>query len=273
MFRKFVFSVLCLCLSCFNVFAAECSGDEKLVFLNDTKIGSSFYDTKVYAHELKKGDNISGSLYSDGDFFVKNYKSDNLYAKGISMCLDTVDSDELLQDLHYGSYCWCKITELDTYKVFGDWGYMTQYIDNSFDESRFENNTLKAEEEKKRVDKLNLENCMTNCPKYCQNNLSKLIKNIQGYYVCDTAVHKTNNKNCVFKKDILGVKEIKVFDDVAEIIISNQSVPLKKDETYENGLLYVGKYGYDKIYLKIESDARGTKYLVGKDIYSLKECL
>lgn len=257
-----------ICLfACPLVFALDCPDDEKFIPIQDNQIGYSMYDYTMYANKLEKCKGTDCDLYTGGEWKVKNISSDNLNVVGKSLCLDSDDFNKKTSKT--GSYCHCSIQELDNYPVLADWINVKVYERNVFDEDKKYFSEHEKKQERQRINDKNTQECMDNCSRDCQSNLSKLIKVVHGYYVCDKALYKTSEVICVIDSQIIKAKTISVFDDIAEIKTKNESIIFYRDKKDSKNLIYVGSYDYTDVYLKVD----GNKIYVGTKSYSMEECL
>jgi hypothetical protein len=262
---KHIFALVLFALVVSPGVALECEdGDEKFVKIDGNQIGYNMYDTNTYADKLKKCEfRFECGLYTGGDWGKTNAKQHEFNVVGGSRCFD---SDEYSVDKStYGSYCFCNIKQLDNFKVLSSWVYIKQFQKYVFDETKFSDSEQKAKREKERVNSQNLEDCMNNCASACQSNMSKLIKKVQGFYTCGTALYKKTNVKCVADNKFINAKKISVFDDVAEIITEQSNIVFTKGDND----IYVGEYDDDTIYLKVKNN----KIYVGNNTYSMEECL
>lgn len=267
MFKQILFLSVFVFL-CPMVFAAECVDDDKLILIKENQIGYSMYNETVYTNQLKKCSSydLTCDLYTGGEWKLRNRNSHDLNVVGRAFCLD---SYEFNNGNKYGSHCYCKIQELDNYKVLSDWVYVKHYQNYIFDE----NQTYSSEADKKfkqnDVISKNIKDCENNCAQSCQSYLSNLIKAVRGYYVCDKALYKATDVICSIDKQLVKAKTIFVFDDTAEIKTKDDSIVFIRDKNDTKNLTYVGTYAGAMVYLKVVNN----KIYVGDKTYSLEQCL
>jgi hypothetical protein len=250
---------------CSYAMAVECQNtDEKLIKIKGTDIGYAMYNKKTYAQKLEKCDYKFMCLYTGGEWAIENKESKDLNVTGISSCLNSDVYDK--NNNAYGNYCWCKITQLDNYKVLSSWNMVKKFEKYKYDPQ----NSLKTNEyEQARVKKNNITDCVNMCAQECQSNLSQLIKSVSGYYVCADALHKVNDVICVVDNKFIKAKKISIFEDVAQISTDDGDIILVRDTQDEKNLVYVGEYNDVPIYLKWASG----KFYAGHKIYSMEECM
>ena len=121
------FLFLFVCNFCSVVFAMECADDEKLVRINSSQIGYNMYNEAMYANKANKCETC-------GEWKLRNKNNpDNLNIIGRALCLK---SEEFNKDAETGPYCYCKIQEIDNYKVLSDWVNAELYQNHVFDEDK-----------------------------------------------------------------------------------------------------------------------------------------
>lgn len=242
----------------FDSFAVDCVEDQKLVVIDGTKIGYNMYDKKNYADEIH---GLSG-----GGWSLQNNDTSDLSVVGQALCLNTYDYD--YKDNKIGSNCFCKIKELDKYNVLADWVNVKQFQKSIFNENATYPSEIAKKMAKDSAEDRNRQDCMKNCAKECQNNLSKLVKAVKGYYGCGKAIYKKTDVKCVIDRKIINAKHINVFDDVAEINMGENSIVFTKDASTKS-MVYEGSFEYEPVYLKIKNN----NIYVGRETYSMEECL
>ena len=252
-----ILSFLFLSFICSNAFAMECSDDEKFIPISENQIGYSMYKESIYAEPIQ---GLKG-----GKWALKNIETKDVGVIGSALCLD---SEEFNNDT-IGSYCYCRISEIDGYKVLSDWVNVRHFANNVFDSDKKYSSEFAEKMAKQQVDEKNIKDCKDKCTGFCQGNMSALIKKVRGYYVCDKALYKKTNVMCVVNNKFLKSKYIHVFDDIAEINLDDTSIILTRDKTNTQTLFYVGEFEYDPIYLKIENN----KIFVGNKTFSMEECM
>lgn len=261
MVRKILISFLCLCFVRV-VFGQDCGSQvEKFVPIDNSEINTGLYSEKLYVNQLSK-------FMEGGEWASHHPKSKDFFVSGTSFC-----SSEFLSDLEnnkYGPYCWCKIKQIDGTNILSDWAQLKHYNTHTFHEEKYKDKQM-AEMQKWRIDEENQSDCMKNCPEYCRKHISKQREFVRGYYMCADALYKTSNVTCSINHKIIKVIEIRVFDDVAEIVLQNNEILMKRDKTTTD-LMYTGTYQNDELYLKIVKTAYGVKYLIGQKTYLMEEC-
>lgn len=266
--QKIFCSFLLFVTCCTGALASNCSNDEKFIKIDGNQIGYSMYNESLYANKLIACENkLDCGLYTGGEWALKNNKSDDFNIKGVSLCLD---SDEYNKDKNKaGPYCHCRIQELDNYKVLSDWFVVNYFQDNTFDESKQYSSAQQQEYEKQKIAHENTKDCMNNCAEKCKSNLYRLIKTVYGYYDCGTALYKKTNVKCIINNKFINVKNLFVFDDVAEINMGDNSIGFARDKSNVDDLIYIGKFEYNTIYLKVKNN----QIYVGRTEYSMEECM
>lgn len=251
--------VCCLSLFVSSGFAIECQNmDEKLISLDASKLNTNVYNKKVSANKIEWIDyKLINNSYTGGRWQLKNKEDDNMNASGFAICVDN-DQDLNFKNIVRGPYCWCNVDTVDNYRVSGNW-----YKSKEFDRHQFDE---KDESKKGAAKEKNIQECMNDCAKYCQDRYATLIHTINGFYNCGRAIYKLQDVRCVIDKKFVNAKTILVFDDMAEIqMLGGGSIVF----TPENDNVYVGKYENDIIYLKLKNKS----IYVGRDKYSENECL
>lgn len=251
-----------------NVFSIQCPDDEKLIKVDGNVLGYNMYNKVLYTNELQEcSARINCDLFTGGEWALKSYESDNFSLVGQSLCLGTEAYSKTANTI--GSNCFCKISELDNYKVLSDWVNVKLFQSNVFDEYKKYSSESAKKYAKESVDKSNIRDCMNSCSRVCKSYLSNLIRTVRGYYICDKALYKVTNVRCGIDNKIVRANTIFVFDDGAEINMDNDSIIFGRDKTNTQELTYVGEFEYDTVYLKVKDN----KIYVGNKIYSLAECL
>ena len=141
-----------------------------------------------------------------------------------------------------------------------------------FDENEYADkpgHEYKAKQKKEKIEARNINDCMNNCALQCQSKLSSLVRGVRGYYVCDNATYKLTNVKCVIDKKFIKAKSVLVFDDIAEIQTSSDSIVFIRDTNDKKDFVYIGKYDNDTVYLKVKN----KRIYVGRKSYSMEECL
>lgn len=244
-------------LFCPVVFATECQDDEKFNPIKEEQIGYSMYNESIKPDKIEDINGVEWKIIN------KSAQEQNIV--GIALCLDTEDFSERTNKM--GPYCFCKIKEIDNYKVLSDWvnvEYYKKYI--FYENESYPSETMKKMQRKNTEEK-NKQECMAGCPKNCQSNLYKLIKTLRGYYVCDKSLYKISNVKCVIENKFIKAVNIRVFEDVAEIDMGDDSIIFTKNP--EDKQTYVGKFENEPVFLKVQNNA----IYVGRKSYSMEECL
>ena len=251
-----------------NAFAIDCQNkDEKLVRINGG-FNISIYNKHVYANKLHKCESsFNCDLYDGGEWKTTNKDSDNFNIIGTSICSD---SYEYKYDKNQtGPYCWCRIKEMDNYRILSEWTNVKLFQNHVFDEYKQYKSEYIKENERKKIIKLNIQNCMDECPKTCQSNIAKMYNNIRGYYICDTALIKKEDVFCTIDKKLIKAKRLSVFDDIAEIDTGETSIVFERDTTNPTNKVFITEYEHDKLYLKVINNG----IYVGRKNYSMEECI
>lgn len=266
---KKILSFSYFCLFCPLAFAMECSDGEKLVKITGDQIGYSMYNETVYANKLGKCGDYDFKCDSEtgGKWKLRNKdKPDDFNITGQALCLD---STEFNTNAKIGPYCYCKIQEIDNYKVLSDWINVEFYQNNIFDENKKYSSETEKTRQKNQINDKNNQECMNNCAHTCQSRLYKLIKTVHGYYVCAKALYKMTNVLCGIGDKIIKAKTIQVFDNIAEINMGDTSIIFTKDSLNSKETIYTGEFEYEPVYLKIQNNS----VYVGHKLYSMEKCL
>ena len=252
---KKTFLIFCV-FAVFPGFALDCqNADEKLVLLNGAKIGDTKYNKPVLSDKLKTCDSLfnCSDLYDGGEWAVKNDKSDDFNVSGVSGCFDGDAYQIDLDNKKKGAYCWCKTKIVDNYKVLSKWRFAKVFDQNLKDYNkkhrRDKNDETSEDYEKTLAVVKDQKECMKSCSEFCAK--SKTVEGVEGFYVCDNAKYKVKNVNCIVNKYFLTVQEIKIFEDVAEIVTKSDNIVLTKDS---DSSWYVGKYNYDNPQVLIKTN-------------------
>lgn len=257
--KRILLPLLCTHVFCSFAFAIECPDDEKLIRITGDKIGYNMYNNTAYANKA--------SCKTCGEWKLTNKDTPkDLNIIGRAVCLD---SDVFNEHSESGSFCHCKIQEIDNYKVLSDWNDMKHYQRHVFDEDKKYSSETAKRSQKKYIDDKNNQDCMDNCTQKCLQNLSKLMKTIHGYYVCDKALYKAANVLCTAGKRFIRAKTIQVFNDIAEIDMEDDYIVFTRDSSNTQDFIYMGKYEYEPVYLKIQNNS----VYVGNKLYSMEECM
>ncbi len=248
-----------LLLFCTVVFATECQDDEKFVPIKDNQIGYSMYNEAL---KTEKMEGLNGTEWK-----LRNKTSYDQNVIGHALCLDTEEFSE--NSNKTGPHCFCKIKEIDNYKVLSDWTNVEHYQNHVFDENKTYSSEMAKRMQKKNIEDQNKRDCMYNCPNTCQSKLYKLIKTVRGFYVCDKALYKISNVRCTIDNKFVKAKNILVFEDIAEINMGDSSILFTKSTENTQDLTYVGEFEYEPVFLKVQNN---TIY-VGRKTYSMEECL
>ena len=260
---KILFAVLLFCCSFSSGFAIDCGDmDEKFVKIEGMKLTTNIYNKEVSASKIDKYDyKMLEGDYVGGKWILQNEKDTNLNVSGVSMCIDD-DLNVDFKNIVKGEYCWCKVNFVDNYRVSSQWQKVKKYDAYTLNESK-----PNIEQQKIFVKEQNIQDCMNNCATSCQKNQSGLFRDIDGFYVCGSAIHKLSDARCVIDNKFINAKSILVFDDIAEIQIRDGGNIVFAREN-ENDFYYVGKYNGINAFLRIKNN----KIYVGMDRYLMKEC-
>lgn len=262
-----LFLILSLCV--FGAFALDCQdADEKFVKVDAPKVDTSMYDKKLSTDKIENvGYKSTEGLYTSGRWSLKSSKDDNLNVMGASICNNN-DENLDFKNIKKGNYCWCNIESIDTYRVSSKWSFLKEHDTYKFDESKYADKPNMAQQKERETKDKNVQDCLDNCAKSCQEKYATFIHKIDGFYVCGKSLYKLENARCVVDNKFVNAKSILVFDDVADIqLLGGGSIILTREN--ENKFDYVGEYESGKVYLKVKN---GGIY-VGRKASSVQECL
>lgn len=256
--RKF-FSIIGILITSSGL-ALDCpNNDEKLIAIDNSQIGTSMYKTKQDIEPLEKcKQSFNCQLYTGGQWALNgNEPTSNI--SGISTCADETRTK-------YGSNCYCKAQIIDNFKVGADWILVKDfqiYTPNILSHTD-------PETARRQIEQQAQSDCEHECPKYCQTQLSQIIKGVHGFYTCANSLYKTQNVKCVLGDKIITASEIKVFDDSAEI---SEHLFLQRDTSNPNDFIYIGQYNDNTAYLRVTNTTEKPKFFVGEKLYMMTECL
>lgn len=269
---KKVFSFFMFVFFFCSAFALDCpNGDAKFIQWDFGQIKSDLYNKDLYANKLSKSNYTFLSEITGGKWAVGNKDSTELKVVGSALCLDGYDLVSF-NNIKYGTYCWCKIDSVDNHDVLSPWSNVKNYDNHKFDKSRYPNlQEYIVQQKEKEKKEQNIQECMDNCASKCRAKIGSLIHEPKGYYDCGKAMYKLENVKCSVDKQFIKINKISVFEDFAEITSFGFTIILTRDKTNANGLIYVGEYENQQLFLKVQ----GNRIYIGREPYSyaMEECL
>lgn len=208
MHNKTLSFLICF-MFCFDSFGINCDKDNGFVKIDEGTIGYNMYNKYGRADKIQNKDGA--------EWVLKNKDSDNLNIYGTAFCSNS-DSNNYFKQ---GKFCWCKINVIDDYKVDSNWKYVKEFYEPKSSQK----------EENEASTKL----CIENCSSYCQQSIARIIKEVNGYYACDKIIYRIENPKCGGYTFFNKIREIKVFNDTAEIIYEKYRKVLTKNGEVYNG--------------------------------------